>query len=182
MNNTNSICKECKICCNKYKLYYISEEEYIKLEPFIRNTNIIIEKPKYLKNMKKNKENLYKLAYYDTNCKLLTENGCILPYEVRPNICRVFPYNYEHIPLNIEESHYKPTTDCPHCEKFVLNTSIINEFLKHTIEQVKELGERENCKYCGEYKEKRINCQVNKGVNNLITNYLKLIRQVDNEP
>jgi Fe-S-cluster containining protein len=30
----------------------------------------------------------------DRSCLFLTETGCVLPYETRPLVCRLFPYTY----------------------------------------------------------------------------------------
>src|SRR5688572_5091335 len=43
------------------------------------------------------------------DCTFLGKTGCTLPMEVRPLICRLYPYDYDHLGIREELSHGCPT-------------------------------------------------------------------------
>lgn len=43
------------------------------------------------------------------DCGFLGERGCVLPEEVRPIVCRLYPWSYTESGLVGEEEHYCPT-------------------------------------------------------------------------
>lgn len=45
----------------------------------------------------------------DGDCTFLGPVGCTLPTEVRPLICRLYPYQYDHTAVTAEQATYCPT-------------------------------------------------------------------------
>lgn len=78
----NNICKQCAGQCCKHELIYLFDEEYEKIKPFLKH------------KLKKDKINkvLWILTSGKQSCQCLGINGCIVPYENKPEICKLYPF------------------------------------------------------------------------------------------
>ena len=84
-------CRRCGDCCKIEGYVFISEKEAKTIAEYL-NTDIYDFTDKYCKIVERKKLAL-KDKHGENTCIFLNENGCMI-YDVRPEQCKKFPYNW----------------------------------------------------------------------------------------
>jgi Fe-S-cluster containining protein len=116
-----AICALCAFngtsCCQNFQIpltdgdvlrisTYRGNRDFLSVEPPVPEEIEPVYDPTWLPRLLRQDHLVRVLARTpEKKCVLLTENGCCLPLEQRPLICRLHPYTYtEHGPMGIDPS------------------------------------------------------------------------------
>ena len=118
----HNICMYCGKCCYDEELD-IFDEEYERIKPYLKEP------------LERGEDGWIFMKGHGIPCPVLGDSGCKLTYELRPQICKVYPvifkfFDRKKIQLDIELSI---SSECPH-GKFFAN--LVN---KQTIEEHMEM-------------------------------------------
>jgi len=93
----NDLCLDCGECC-KFEKFTITDIEYQQIKSFLN------------RKIHKNKQGMWKFTNGKTSCPALSERGCKIPHEIRPYVCRMFPFIVESfdVPLKFSISLHCP--------------------------------------------------------------------------
>ncbi len=166
----SNICNDCGKCC-KNEPILILEEEYIRILPYITQPELVI----YDDNEKR-----WILGTGEKPCFALGQNGCRIPYKLRPIICRLFPYTIDsHNPFIVA-----PSRHCPKYKCFNFDIKLLYKDLVEHILMSSKLFLLHSCKNCTLYDNlstaERCNCKINLSLwsNGLLPAY-NLTKHVD---
>jgi len=119
------LCKDCgRRCCTRPAL---TTDEYLVMHHYVGNARLQEFNPKFMEN------NVW--MFRTGTCPALTDKGCIMPYKVRPLMCRLFPWLS--IPVytdTVEDVHNElvlMVSRCPKWQEFGERYEQIKEELRN---------------------------------------------------